>query len=210
MSIAITVLLANIYLFNTSQKDFALAKNITEATNLATNRIADFRARVINAPLCFEAGTSGSNPKLANYGFAGNGSPCTNAGVTGDINPDYPGLVNEDFCSPPSSRNQNYPLKFADGPSVVPLCTAPGVRNPLFVSSDRVVGVAKTEATVIDGVVFTLTWVVTDPDLDHLNGPDPEMVDAAVKIKVDVAWTSANNGQPHHVTMTTFTAGKPQ
>lgn len=47
MSVAITVLLANIYLFNTSQKDFALAKTITEATNLATNRIADFRAMTI-------------------------------------------------------------------------------------------------------------------------------------------------------------------
>lgn len=47
MSIAIVVLLANIYLFNTSQKNFALAKSVTEATNLATSRIADFRAMTI-------------------------------------------------------------------------------------------------------------------------------------------------------------------
>jgi hypothetical protein len=50
MSIAIVVLLANIYLFNTAQKDFALAKSVTEATNLATNRIADFRAMAISRP----------------------------------------------------------------------------------------------------------------------------------------------------------------
>lgn len=47
MSIAIVVLLANIYLFNTAQKDFALAKSVTEATNLATNKIADFRTMTI-------------------------------------------------------------------------------------------------------------------------------------------------------------------
>lgn len=210
MSIAIIVLLANIYLFNTSQKNFALAKSITEATNLATSRIADFRPQVINAPLCFEADTSDPNPKRANYGFVGNGSPCTNAGVTGDINPDYPGLVNEDLCSPPSSRNPNYPLKAADGPAASPLCVAPGIRNPLFVSSDRVVGVEKSEATTIDGVTFTLTWVVSDPDLDGDGAPESEMVDAAVKIKVDVAWTMQNEGAPHHVTMTTFTTGKPR
>ena len=208
MSISIVVLLANIYLFNTAQKDFALAKSLTEATNLATNRIADFRTRVINAPLCFDAGTSVANPNRNNYGFAGNGSPCTNLGVTGDINPDYPGLVNEEFCSPPSSRNPNYPLAAALGPSAVPLCAAPGIRNPLFVSSDRVVGVVKTEEIAIDGVVFTLTWVVSDPDLDGNGAPESEMVDAAAKIKVDVAWTLEN--KPHHVTMTTFSAGKPQ
>ena len=50
MSIAIVVLLANIYLFNTAQRDFALAKSVTEATNLATNRIADFRAMSISRP----------------------------------------------------------------------------------------------------------------------------------------------------------------
>ena len=208
MSIAIVVLLANIYLFNTAQKNFTLAKSVTEATNLATSRIADFRTRVINAPLCFDAITVAADPKRNNYVFAGNGSPCTNLGVTGDINPDYPGLVNEEFCSPPSSRNPNYPLAASVGPSAVPLCTAPGVRNPLFVSSDRVVGVVKTEEIAIDGVVFTLTWVVSDPDLDGNGTPESEMVDAAVKIKVDVAWTLEN--KPHHVTMTTFAAGKPQ
>lgn len=208
MSIAIVVLLANIYLFNASQKNFARAKSVTEATNLATSRIADFRTRVINAPLCLDPVTRVADPKRNNYGFAGNGSPCTNLGVTGDINPDYPGLVNEEFCSPPSSRNPGYPLTAAAGPAAVPLCTAPGVRNPLFVSSDRVVGAVKTETTAIDSVVYTLTWAVSDPDLDGNGAPESEMVDAAVKIKVDVAWTLEN--KPHHVTMTTFIAGKPQ
>lgn len=48
LSIAIVVLLANIYLFNTSQKDFAMAKSVTEATNLASSKIADFRAMAIS------------------------------------------------------------------------------------------------------------------------------------------------------------------
>lgn len=47
LAVAISVLLANFYMYSTSQKDFALAKTITEATNLATNRIADFRAMTI-------------------------------------------------------------------------------------------------------------------------------------------------------------------
>ena len=47
MSVSIVVLLANIYLFNTAHKDLALARSITTATNLATSRIADFRAMTI-------------------------------------------------------------------------------------------------------------------------------------------------------------------
>jgi prepilin-type N-terminal cleavage/methylation domain-containing protein len=49
MSISIVVLLANIYLFNTAHKNLALARSITNATNLATGRIADFRAMTIAA-----------------------------------------------------------------------------------------------------------------------------------------------------------------
>jgi prepilin-type N-terminal cleavage/methylation domain-containing protein len=47
LSISVVVLLANIYLFNTAHRDLALARSITEATNLATSKIADFRAMTI-------------------------------------------------------------------------------------------------------------------------------------------------------------------
>ena len=47
MAVSIVVLLANIYLFNTAHKNLALARSITNATNLATGRIADFRAMTI-------------------------------------------------------------------------------------------------------------------------------------------------------------------
>ena len=116
LSISIIVLLANIYLINTAHKNLARARSITAATNLATSRIADFRARVMDAPPCFTAATTTANAGLVNSGFTGNGSPCT----TGDINPDYPGLLNEDFCSPPSSRNPAYPLTAALGPRGFP------------------------------------------------------------------------------------------
>ena len=47
LAISIAVLFANIYLFNTAHKDLALARSVTSATNLATSRIADFRAMTI-------------------------------------------------------------------------------------------------------------------------------------------------------------------
>lgn len=216
LAVAITVLLANIYLFNTSQKDFALAKNITEATNLATSRIADFRARVMDASPCFKPNTTTPDPALVNYGFTGNGSPCT----TGDINPDYPGLLNEDFCSPPGSRASGFPLTAANGPSGVPLCSAPAVRNPRFCNpAVNIIGctvIGRTEppaadqrqkqTTVVDGIPYTLAWDVSYVDLDH-NGT-LEMVGDLVKIKVDVAWTAAD--KDHHVRMATFSTGRPR
>lgn len=63
LSISVVVLLANIYLFNTAHRDLALARSITEATNLATSKIADFRAMTIvqiNAAAPTVAG--GANP----------------------------------------------------------------------------------------------------------------------------------------------------
>jgi hypothetical protein len=205
LSIAITVLLANIYLFNTAQKNLALARSLTDATNLATSGIADLRTRVISAPMCFDATTNVPNDKLENFSFTGNGSPCTRAGIAGDINPDYPGLVNEDFCSPPSSRNPNYPGKAADGPSAVPLCTGPGVRNPLFVPGARkVVPIMETGTTSVDGILFTSTWVLTDVDLQHDGSPD--MRDNVMKITIDVTWRLED--RDHSVKMTTFTTGK--
>lgn len=44
MAITITVMMANLYLFNTAQRNLAFSRSLTNATNLATNRIADFRA----------------------------------------------------------------------------------------------------------------------------------------------------------------------
>ena len=49
MAVAIAVLLANVYLFNRAQKDLAQARAVTAATNLATSKIADFRAMTIDA-----------------------------------------------------------------------------------------------------------------------------------------------------------------
>ena len=187
LSISIIVLLANIYLINTAHKDLARARSITAATNLATSKIADFRARVMDAPPCFTANTTTANSSLVNYGFTGNGSPCT----TGDINPDYPGLLNESFCSPPSSLKpdldpsspdpaKQYPYKAAAGPATTPLCKAPGVVNPRFCNPAvdpvgcTVIGRTEPpaadqrqqETTTIDGVQFTLAWDVSYVDLD--------------------------------------------
>ena len=115
LSISIVVLLANIYLLNTAHKDLARARSITAATNLATSKIADFRAQVMDASPCFTANTTTANLGLVNYGFTGNGSPCT----TGDINPNYPGLLNESFCSPPSSLKPDLARRVR--PSQIPI-----------------------------------------------------------------------------------------
>lgn len=47
MSISVIVVLANIYLFNTTHRDLSLARTVTQATNLATEKIAEFRAKTI-------------------------------------------------------------------------------------------------------------------------------------------------------------------
>ena len=216
LAISIAVLFANIYLFNTAHKELARARSITAATNLATSKIADFRARVMDAPPCFSANTTTADPSLVNYAFAGNGSPCT----TGDINPDYPGLLNEDFCSPPSSRDPDYPLKAAAGPSGIPLCEAPGAVNPRFCNpaanpaACTVTGRTEPpaadqrqrETTTVDGVQLTLAWDVSYVDLDPANPPAADLVGDLVKLKVDASWML--EGKDHHVTMATFTTGK--
>lgn len=229
LSLAIVVLLANIYLINTAHKDLARARSITAATNLATGKIADFRARVMDATPCFTAGTTIANPDLVNYTFTGNGSPCT----TGDINPAYPGLLNESFCSPPSSLKpdldslspnpaEEYPYKVADGPASTPLCKAPGVRNPRFCNPAvnpvgcTVVGRTEPpaadqrqkETITSDNVPLTLAWDVSYVDLDPANPPAADLVGDLVKIKVDAAWMVEN--KEHHVTMATFTTGMAQ
>ena len=220
LSLAIVVLLANIYLINTAHEDLARARSITAATNLATGKIADFRARVMDAEPCFEDGTTIANRDLVNYTFTGNGSPCT----TGDINPAYPGLLNEDFCSPPSSssRDPGYPLTAAAGPASSPLCKAPAVRNPRFcdpaVNPVGCTVVGRTEPPAADqrqketiasdDVSLTLAWDVSYVDLDPANPPAADLVGDLVKIKVDAAWMVEN--KEHHVTMATFTTGMAQ
>jgi hypothetical protein len=47
MSISVVVLLANIYLFNTAHRDLSVARSVTVATNLATDKVAEFRAMTI-------------------------------------------------------------------------------------------------------------------------------------------------------------------
>lgn len=47
MAIGIIVLLANLFLFSTAQKNLAAARVLTEATNLATTTIAGFRSMTI-------------------------------------------------------------------------------------------------------------------------------------------------------------------
>lgn len=47
MAITIVVMLANLTLFNTAQRNLAHARALTEATNLASGRLADFRAMTI-------------------------------------------------------------------------------------------------------------------------------------------------------------------
>ena len=229
LAISIAVLFANIYLFNTAHKELARARSITAATNLATSKIADFRARVMDAPPCFSANTTTADASLVNYGFTGNGSPCT----TGDINPNYPGLLNESFCSPPSSLKpdldalspdpaKEYPFKAAAGPAGTPLCKAPGVVNPRFCNPAldpvgcTVIGRTEPpaadqrqqEQTTVDGVQLALAWDVSYVDLDPANPPAADLVGDLVKIKVDAAWMVDN--KDHHVTMTTFTTGKAQ
>lgn len=229
LSISIIVLVANISLINRAHKDLARARSITAATNLATSKIADFRARVMDAPPCFSANTRTANLALVNYGFTGNGSPCT----TGDINPDYPGLLNESFCSPPSSLKpdldpsspdpaKEYPYKAAAGPASTPLCKAPGVVNPRFCNPAvnpvgcTVIGRTEPpatdqrqqETTTLDGVPITLAWAVSYVDLDPANPPAADLVGDLAKIKVDAAWVLES--RDHHVTMATFTTGKAQ
>jgi prepilin-type N-terminal cleavage/methylation domain-containing protein len=215
MAITLMVMMANLTIFNTAQKNLAYARAMTNATNLATTKIDSFRTRVVSAKPCFESATTPTPADdLINPSFSGNGSPCS----TGAINPDYPGLVNEPFCSPASSRNPAY-----DGSG--PLCTSPGVRNPNFVASETlnapcctsgcpadqvvvtggsVVGAAQSETTTLDGVAFTINWTTSFVDVD--NDKVCDMTTDVLKVKITVVWTQ--NGKDHTVTLTTFTNGK--
>jgi prepilin-type N-terminal cleavage/methylation domain-containing protein len=70
LSISVVVLLANIYLFNTAHRDLALARSITEATNLATGTLAVLKSRTIaqinattnNVPSGLVVGTHTDDP----------------------------------------------------------------------------------------------------------------------------------------------------
>lgn len=119
MVITITVMLANLYLFDIARKNMSQSRALTAATNLATSKIADFKTM-----------------------------------------------------------------------DIAHIKTAP----------------PETVPTVLDGIEFARTWVVSDLDLDH-NGT-PDMVGDVVKIRLDVGWTQAN--KDHHVTMTMITTGKSE
>jgi prepilin-type N-terminal cleavage/methylation domain-containing protein len=93
MSISIVALLANIYLINTANRDLALARSLTDATNLATNRIADFRAMTV-AEINASAPTvqGGANPLNIRQG---SDTKC----------PDCPGSdCSSSNCSPAATR----------------------------------------------------------------------------------------------------------
>jgi prepilin-type N-terminal cleavage/methylation domain-containing protein len=63
-----------------------------------------------------------------------------------------------------------------------------------------------SDTPTVDGVLFTRTWTFSSVDVDHDAAPD--MVGDLVKVKMDVTWTMA--GRAHHVSMATFTTGKPE
>lgn len=48
MLIGVVVLTANLTLFNFAQKDFAFSRSLTDATNLATATLADFKTMTVN------------------------------------------------------------------------------------------------------------------------------------------------------------------
>lgn len=47
LSISVVALLANLFLVNNANQNLALARSLTDATNLATNKIASFNAKTI-------------------------------------------------------------------------------------------------------------------------------------------------------------------
>jgi len=171
MVITITVMLATLAIFNASQRNFAAARAITNATNLGTTLIDDFKTRVISARPCFEIGSKTPADDLINASFSGNGSACAG----GDINPDYPGIVNEPFCSPASSFNTAY-----DGSS--PLCIAPGVRNPAFALSETLAhpccasGCGTDQIIVAGGSVITPAGSVIAEDGASITLPGGSVV----------------------------------
>jgi hypothetical protein len=49
--IGVIALTANLAMFNYANRDFAYSRSLTEATNIATNQLADFKTQAIDEPL---------------------------------------------------------------------------------------------------------------------------------------------------------------
>lgn len=64
----------------------------------------------------------------------------------------------------------------------------------------------KSETRVVEGIPYSLAWVVSDVDIDGDSTAD--LVGDLVKVKLDVSYDY--RGRPHQVSMTTMTTGKPQ
>jgi len=202
MAIMIVVMLANLFLFSTAAKNYAAAKAFTEATDLANAKIGELKARLLSTCPCFTAGTETCDDGLADFAFSGTGSPCG----SGDVNPDYPGLINASFCWPAATVNASYPV-----PSGSALCESSGTRNPAFTALSWKrgnIGLVNDETLAPHDVLYALTWGVNEVDLDHDGTVDPELQGELVEIRVGVTWAVA--GEQHELHMASFAAGRSE
>ena len=179
-AISIVVILANLAVFNVANKNFAYTRAMTNATNHATDKINEFKTKLITSQPCKNTVTGLIDNSLVNTAFPGSGTPCL---AGGSVNVEYPGLEDQPLYLPSGAVNPSY--SYGTGPA-------------------SIVGVTQSDSTAIGGVTFTRTWVISfaDPNNDGVF----TMKSDVVKVKVVVSWTQY--GKNHHVTMTTFTTGK--
>jgi hypothetical protein len=183
MMISIIVMLANLAIFNVANRNFAYSRALTNATNHATDKINWCKTRLVTTQPCLN-GTGSIDTSLVNLSFPASGSPCLTGGVVNTA--EYPGLEDQ------------------------PLYLSAGIVNPSYsytTGPASVVGLTQSDPspTVIDGVSFNRSWVVSyaDPNNDGVF----TMKSDVVKVKVTVTWIQ--NGKSHQVQMATFTTGKP-
>jgi prepilin-type N-terminal cleavage/methylation domain-containing protein len=181
MSISIVALLANLFLFNTASKDLAAARSLTDATNLAMEKIADFRSKTI-------AQIQAETPYLPG------GTPPVLRGQTGTT------LPVQSLCIPSSvnpllrrwGRETNCPdCAYADCESSTCPVEAIFTRTWLVTAVD------------LDHHGTPNNECDDTPDMctDALNMVSCDVVN----VSLDVSWTQAD--KVHHVTMTTFVTG---
>lgn len=181
--ISVMVMLANLAVFNTANKNFAYARALTNATNHATDKINRCKTSLITTQPCVNATSGSVDTSLVNVSYPASGTPCL---AGGQVNPEYPGLEDQPLTLPSGAANPAY--AYTSGPA-------------------SIVGVTQTDTspTVIDGVSFARSWVVSFADPN--NDGTFTMKSDVVKVKVTVSWTQF--GKRHQVQMSTFTAGRP-
>jgi prepilin-type N-terminal cleavage/methylation domain-containing protein len=99
MAVTITVLLANLYIFNTVQKNLAFGRATTAATNLATDKIADFRGLTVAEIFTAAPTTVAASPLRIRTGFdqrTADGVLFTRAWTVSDV--DVDGDANRDLA----------------------------------------------------------------------------------------------------------------